>query len=267
MIIYLPLSVQVTKKKPFILNLNVYRNAHYQTLNKAKALFKEAIWNQLMDLPVMGRIKLTYTLYPGSAREVDVANVCSIQDKFFCDALVEAKKLPDDNYKFLPTTQFQFGEIDRKNPRVEVEIEEIDPMQVILNQADLDEAVQRYVRSQINISEDTEIAVTYAGQVTKELSATLSFGPAAAEPPKRRRRTKAQIEADEAVAAKAKEEAEAEEELPEEEETAEEEPEPVTSGGGSIFGGSVEDNEDSEEEETKEDSGATRPKSLFASAE
>ena len=71
------------------------------------------------------KIKITYTLFPGSHRKLDLSNVCSIVDKFFCDALTEAKRLPDDNYNFIPEVVYKFGEIDVNNSRVEINIEEI----------------------------------------------------------------------------------------------------------------------------------------------
>lgn len=121
----LPLSVDVSTKKKdkkFILNLNNYRNTHYFTLNKAKIVFKEVMEDQIKLLPALDRVRIHYWLYPGSKREMDVSNVCSVQDKFLCDAIVEHNKMVDDNYKFLPGVAFDFGEVDPNNPRVEAHI-------------------------------------------------------------------------------------------------------------------------------------------------
>ena len=46
-----PLSVPVGKGK-FIINLNNYRNAHYQILNKAKKSYKLIINNQIKKLKI-----------------------------------------------------------------------------------------------------------------------------------------------------------------------------------------------------------------------
>lgn len=119
-----PLSVQVSGKLKFILNLNNYRNAHYFTLNKAKVLYKEAILEQVDTLPIYGSISLMYTLFPKSKRLCDLDNVLSIHAKFFQDALVEAKKIQEDNYLFVKSTSFKFGTIDKHNPRVEINITE-----------------------------------------------------------------------------------------------------------------------------------------------
>lgn len=117
----LPITIQIGRKK-FPLNLNFYRNAHYQTLNKMKVLFAELISTQLQSLPKFKEISLIYTLYPKTHRLCDVANICTVVDKFFCDALVSAKKIEDDNYTFLKNIQYKFGNIDKENPRVTVQI-------------------------------------------------------------------------------------------------------------------------------------------------
>lgn len=120
-----PLSVEITKKKRFTLNLNNYRNASYFLLNIAKKNYKQAVLPQLKQLPHFNKIKLTYVFYPNSRRRYDISNVCSIVDKFFSDALVESGHLDDDNYNYLPDVLYCFGSIDKDNPRVEILIEEL----------------------------------------------------------------------------------------------------------------------------------------------
>lgn len=77
---------------------------------------------QILQLPVYEKIGLMFTLYPGTRMLTDVANVCSVHEKFFADALVEFGKLPDDNYQYLPETGYRFGAVDKENPRVEISI-------------------------------------------------------------------------------------------------------------------------------------------------
>ena len=120
-----PLSVALSSKKKFILNLNNYRNASYFTLNTAKKKYKKAISSQLKQLPRFDRIRLTYCFFPSTKRRYDVANVCSVVDKFFCDALVETGHIEDDNYHFIPNVLYCIGSLDKKNPRVQILIEEI----------------------------------------------------------------------------------------------------------------------------------------------
>lgn len=120
-----PLSVQLSKKKKFILNLNNYRNASFFLLNDAKKAYKKTVLPQLEKLPKFSKVRLTYVFYPSSRRRYDIANVCSIVDKFFSDALVETGHLEDDNYNYIPDVLYCIGELDKTNPRVQILIEEI----------------------------------------------------------------------------------------------------------------------------------------------
>lgn len=117
------LPIYLTKgKKNISLNLNWYRNAYHYTLNEMKHKFEEVIQADLESLPVFSSVELTYTLYVKTKRRCDVSNFCCIVDKFFCDALVKAGKLPDDNYEYLPKVNFLMGGVDPLNPRITVTI-------------------------------------------------------------------------------------------------------------------------------------------------
>ena len=116
-----PLRVPVGKKL-FVLNLNIYRNAYFQILNRAKIVYKETIKKELIGLELKPPIAITYTYYPPDNRKCDLGNVLPIHAKFFEDALVEYKYLPDDNYKFINQTIYKIGEVDKANPRVEIYI-------------------------------------------------------------------------------------------------------------------------------------------------
>lgn len=124
-VLYAPLWVPQTKTtgKKFHINLNVYRNTHYQTLNTVKIRYKEIMHSQIMMLPVFTTpIRIAYRVYPATKRLFDLANVVSIHEKFFCDALVEAGKLPDDNYEYIVESRSLFGRVDKQNPRVGIYI-------------------------------------------------------------------------------------------------------------------------------------------------
>jgi len=127
-IITLPLEVYTTKSKTkkskFILNLNTYRNCHYTKLNSVKIAYKNAI-QELIPGIKLGKVKLTYTYYAKTRRRLDISNVCSIIDKFTCDALVDKGVLIDDNYDYIPEVTYKFGGVDKNNPRCELLIEEI----------------------------------------------------------------------------------------------------------------------------------------------
>lgn len=132
MTLSLPLAVTIPRKRKddlrFILNLNNYRNAHYHTLNAAKRLYVAHVLAAMADAGVKagtrlgGPLALCYTLFPKTRRRVDVANPCSIIDKFACDALVHLGVLEDDSADIVRRTVYQFGTVDKDRPRCELEI-------------------------------------------------------------------------------------------------------------------------------------------------
>lgn len=117
----LPLTIKLGRKD-YALNLNIYRNAYYRTLNDIKVKFTEEVTPQILNLPTYKTVSLIYTLYPKTKRLCDVANICSIVDKFFCDVLVKNHKLEDDNYTIVKDVKYQIGKVDKENPRVTVTI-------------------------------------------------------------------------------------------------------------------------------------------------
>ena len=147
--IQVPSVVGLSKNKNWILNLNNYRNAHYLVLNKAKVNFKELVNNEISKLPKFTELSnIEYVLYRDTKRHCDVANVCSIVDKFFCDALVEAGKLPDDNYEYLKSISYRWGgvadtayvEINLKG-KIEMKLN----FNLVLDNNDIVNAVKAYV--------------------------------------------------------------------------------------------------------------------------
>lgn len=125
-LLHSPLFVLKTKTKKWNLNLNNYRNSHYLTLNVVKKNFKEEVYAQLKEIePIQTPVKIIYKVFPPDKRLFDISNVCSIVDKFFCDALTEANVIPDDNYTVVKEVVYQMGEIDRSNPRCEITIQSI----------------------------------------------------------------------------------------------------------------------------------------------
>lgn len=167
--IHLPLRVQVSKKSAFLLNLNHYRNTHFLVLNKAKVIFEEVVRPHLKVLPKLGKCRLTYTLYPATKRLSDVSNICSIVDKFFSDTLTSNGYIEDDNYTVIPEVHYLFGSVDPDNPRVECLIEPLeetqpmpekeDPMQIILVQSEVEQALHDYISSRLTLAEGTTIKI------------------------------------------------------------------------------------------------------------
>jgi hypothetical protein len=121
-----PYSIRIPRKtkkdKQFTLNLNNYRNTHYHVLNQAKVIYKDLMQAQIGSLPVLAKVAVRYTIFPRTRQRVDIHNICSIQEKFFMDAVVEFGKLPDDDYTHYIETGYKFGCVDKQNPRVEIEI-------------------------------------------------------------------------------------------------------------------------------------------------
>lgn len=147
-----PTSVGLSSRKEWILNLNNYRNAHYMILNKAKVNFKNLVSLDIHKLPKFSTIDtIEYTLYRDTKRHCDIANICSIVDKFFCDALVEFGKLPDDNFNYLRNVSYRWGGIlsDKTESYVEITLKGITDMQLVskisLNKAELETAVKEFV--------------------------------------------------------------------------------------------------------------------------
>jgi len=134
--LHVPLTVMLPRKKSdgrkFICNLNWYRNTHHIILNQAKILYKDNVaWRLTMDHCYIGGAKkmmpeppylFTYTLFPKDQRGYDLGNVCSIVQKFTDDALIELGIIPDDNFKIVRAVNYRYGEVDKLDPRVELDI-------------------------------------------------------------------------------------------------------------------------------------------------
>ena len=125
----LPIRVNAGKKKgkPYVfpLNLNAYRNEHYQILNRAKKNYDYLIRATIpFQIIYKKPIKITYTLYKGDKRKCDIANICSIVDKFTCDSMQKLGIIQNDDYDTVKSVQFKWGGIDKNFERVEMEIED-----------------------------------------------------------------------------------------------------------------------------------------------
>lgn len=119
----LPISITSGSKKvkKYYLNLNGYRNWHYQISNKLKILFKEQVRGNL-DFSFLGKIEISYAYYAPDKRKRDLMNVIAVVDKFFQDALVEEGCIvTDDTDTVIKITSIYAG-VDKNNPRVEATI-------------------------------------------------------------------------------------------------------------------------------------------------
>ena len=123
----LPSFLVVGKRKPknLWLNLNGYRNWPFHQNNDLKKQFTEAV-SEMLPVIHFEKIEIEYRVFFKTKRRTDVANVCSVVDKFFCDTLVSAGIINDDDYTVLSKVSYIYGGIDKDNPRVEATIKEID---------------------------------------------------------------------------------------------------------------------------------------------
>lgn len=72
--------------------------------------------------PISARVNVRCVYYMKTARRVDLANLIEATT----DILVKAHVLEDDNSKIVAAHDGSRVELDRKNPRVEIEIEEME---------------------------------------------------------------------------------------------------------------------------------------------
>lgn len=80
--------------------------------NAAKKAMKDVVKRMGINHLGNGPFLLEYTYYHGNNRKLDVANTCSIIDKFVCDALTECKVWPDDNIDYVKEVRYKWGGVD-----------------------------------------------------------------------------------------------------------------------------------------------------------
>lgn len=122
--IIMPLYIKKKNGKRMHINLNNYRNWHHYTSNNIKKQY-QAIALRKIPKKKCKSAEITYTLYRGDNRRVDLSNVLSIHDKFFCDALTKSGFIPDDDCKHIKKIVYLHGGVDKDNPRVEIQIKSV----------------------------------------------------------------------------------------------------------------------------------------------
>ena len=131
-VVSMPLFVTTGKKKitKQYINLNNYRNWHFLVSNDIKKKYKDIAWEQVRKLKILNQISLEFIIFKADNRIGDRANVLSIHEKFFCDALTELGCIQDDNDNYITQTTYRSGGVDKTNPRVEIHITEIKEMNI-----------------------------------------------------------------------------------------------------------------------------------------
>jgi len=120
-----PLYIELKTKNGFkkhYLNFNQFRNNHFQVNNKSKKEFNELMSVQLANKRFKGALIIEYRLYKGDNRKFDLANICSVVDKFFCDSLVKFNCIEDDNVNVIKEIRYIYAGVDKNKGRVEIEI-------------------------------------------------------------------------------------------------------------------------------------------------
>lgn len=104
----LPLSGWVlSKSKTTSLNLNNYRNWHYQVSNKIKKQVSEYLLQYSFDVPET--FKIRFILYFKDKRRRDLSNFESIANKFILDHLIQQGVIKDDDYTRYKGYSVEFG--------------------------------------------------------------------------------------------------------------------------------------------------------------
>ena len=100
---------------------NQYKGAHLKAKSEHKV--QAEIYEQLGSLRITRPVRMIYRWYEKDRRR-DLDNVSSFGRKVIQDALVDTGVIKNDGWKEITGFSDEFY-IDKKNPRIEVEIEEV----------------------------------------------------------------------------------------------------------------------------------------------
>ena len=123
--LYITLPRKTKSDRKISLNLNYFRNLHYQTNNQSKKVYFELMRPQLRGIFFFNPIEIEFVLYKSSKRKIDRSNIICIVEKFFCDILVTLRTIEDDSDEFIKSTTYRTGGVDKDNPRVEIFVKEV----------------------------------------------------------------------------------------------------------------------------------------------
>ena len=98
--------------------VNPYKGAKMKHQNEENVL--QAIYAQFGRIRIKKPVRMLYRWYEPDRRR-DLDNISSFGRKVIQDALVKAKVLHDDGWKYITGFQDDFF-VDKSNPRIEVEI-------------------------------------------------------------------------------------------------------------------------------------------------
>lgn len=158
-----PTYVSVSNSTIKPVNLNIYRNLHHYHLDRQKKEFTQAVMPLLKGKPFAKQIWIHYTIFASRKGRLDTMNIGSIVDKYFCDVLVKAGKIPDDHYEHVILSTFSFGGVDSMNGHAIATVnilERSQPMRILLDQNDIQNALNAYVSGMCIPNATGEVDIT-----------------------------------------------------------------------------------------------------------
>ena len=123
----LPVYYNVTPRKTILVGANFARSkAHYYTLNKLKQHYHKIVATTLQEFEPIGKqFKVKYKYFYKNSL-TDGSNVVNQIEKYFLDAIQEIGLVTNDNVKYHIGSCWIVGGQDKENPRMEIEIYDVD---------------------------------------------------------------------------------------------------------------------------------------------
>jgi hypothetical protein len=123
----MPLSIRsgrTARSKLERINLNHYHNWSPRVRNRIKQNYADLLYYKLREQGPIKKINdpvnIVLVLHYENKAKVDHSNILSMHEKFACDGIVRSQVLSDDNSKIIKSSTLIPGEIDRKDPRVDI---------------------------------------------------------------------------------------------------------------------------------------------------
>lgn len=128
----LPVYWNITKNRKIFVGMNWYQRANKYEINKVKQEYHELIKLKLFGNKekIKGSYQVKYKYFYKNSGS-DLRNVTSVIDKFFNDALQELRIIVNDNVNYYKESVDIVGGMDKKNPRIEIEVEELKQMEAL----------------------------------------------------------------------------------------------------------------------------------------
>lgn len=110
-----------------MLGMNWYFTEKSFSIARVKKHYHKLVRNQLeaFEGDKLGKYKVKYKLFYKSKSQ-DMMNIVAVIDKFVQDGIVEFGLVEDDNVQYCKRVVCEVVEQDKINPRVEVEVEEVE---------------------------------------------------------------------------------------------------------------------------------------------